>query len=235
MIIWHVQCTLRQNLITSKRTVGYFHNTSILNLILTEKQCYLIPPQWSLMKNPIPSYHLSCTMASLSKHFRMWPFLVDILHCYQIHFTLLSEFIVSFSACALRQPKPLEHVSLMQTRIIPPVIFQKIIVCVFKSTTTIIWLGRNLYPFFSEHQQIKISFTRDVLQSSVLSTSMSLTRLFLKCCKSLRINFSVCKQPSSGLLLDLMTPPRLTVQRSLFARKQNVVLNLHIRNEEYAQ
>lgn len=128
MIIWDVQCTLRQNLILSKRTVGYFPNISILNLILTEKQCYLIFPQWPLMKNLIISYHLSCTMASLSKHFRMWPFLADILHCYQIQ---------SFLSCALRQPKPLRHLSLMQTRIIPSVIFQRIIVCVWHSTTII--------------------------------------------------------------------------------------------------
>lgn len=94
MIIWHVQCTLRQNLISSKRTVGYFHNIAILNLFSTEKQCYFILPQWPLMKNPILSHHLSCTVASLPRHFRMLPFFADILHCYKIQ---------GFS-CALRQP-----------------------------------------------------------------------------------------------------------------------------------
>lgn len=117
-----------KNLISTERTVGYFHNTSILNLILTEKQCYLIFPRWPLMKNLIISYHLSCTMVPLSKHFRMWSFLADILHCYQIQ---------DFSACALRQPKLLGHLSLMQTIIILSVMFQRIIVCVWPSTTII--------------------------------------------------------------------------------------------------
>lgn len=130
--------TEKKNLINSKRTAGYFCNTSILNLIFTEKS-YLILLQWPLMKNLILSYHLSCAMASLSKSFRMWPFLAEILHCYQIQ---------CFSACALTQPKPLGHLSLMQTRLIPSVIFQRIIVCVWHSTTTTIWLRGNLYPFF---------------------------------------------------------------------------------------
>lgn len=200
MIIWHVQCTLRQNLISSRR-VGYFRNTSILNIILTGKQCYLILPLWPLMKSFIISYNLLCTVASLSKHFRMWPFLADIWHCYQIE---------GFSACALRQPKPLGHLSLMQTRIITSEIFQRIRVCVWHCTTATIWLGRNSYPFCSEHQQIKLSFTGDVLQSNAQSTGVSLTQLFLKCFKSFRIHFSVCRQPTNGVLLDLMMPPRLT-------------------------
>lgn len=44
MSIWHVQCTLRQNLINSKRTVRYYPNTSIfdLNIKTTEQKATLI-------------------------------------------------------------------------------------------------------------------------------------------------------------------------------------------------